>query len=273
MKVDYVPLLERMREFYRMPRAPERFQEFLRIGLTPDRQDVALPPFLSLNPMAREHVSALIDDYLALDGDRIAAESAASLLPRLAEFPGRCRLALTVLDDLKGGWTNRFSCEYETRFGVTGEGRPQANPRPGSTRRGWIAAPLWSTEPAAATRIRESIGCVLFRAAYVDRHGPAQSLREKLAQEGWVMAQAGCAGPTLDADDLDYSRQVLKPFLEVRDTRTGIECLFGDAAGATLGFTPRGLSAWAGLAVALADARQACAGSRSAATMACSTGE
>lgn len=37
--------------------------------------------------------------------------------------------------------------------------------------------------------------------------------------------------------------------------RTAIECLFGDAAGATLGFTPRGLSPWAGLALALHDAR------------------
>jgi hypothetical protein len=37
--------------------------------------------------------------------------------------------------------------------------------------------------------------------------------------------------------------------------RTAIECLFGDAAGQTLGFTPRGLSPWAGLALALHDAR------------------
>jgi hypothetical protein len=37
--------------------------------------------------------------------------------------------------------------------------------------------------------------------------------------------------------------------------RTCIECLFGDAATRTLGFTPRGLSPWAGLALALHDAR------------------
>ena len=39
------------------------------------------------------------------------------------------------------------------------------------------------------------------------------------------------------------------------DMRTAIECLFGDAAGRTLGFTPRGLSPWAGLALALHDAQ------------------
>jgi hypothetical protein len=42
-------------------------------------------------------------------------------------------------------------------------------------------------------------------------------------------------------------------YLDADDTRTCIECLFGDAASRTLGFTPRGLSPWAGLA--LHDAR------------------
>jgi hypothetical protein len=48
---------------------------------------------------------------------------------------------------------------------------------------------------------------------------------------------------------------VLIPFLDADDRRTCIECLFGDAAGRTLGFTPRGQSSWAGLALALHDAR------------------
>jgi hypothetical protein len=77
-----------------------------------------------------------------------------------------------------------------------------------------------------------------------------------LAQEGTVMATAGCAGPVLDADDLDYTREVLIPFLDADDKRTAVECLFGDAAGRTLGLTPRGLSPWAGLALALHDARR-----------------
>jgi hypothetical protein len=71
-------------------------------------------------------------------------------------------------------------------------------------------------------------------------------------------ALAGCSGPTLDAEDIAYTREVLIPHLGVVDTRTCIECLFGDAAARTLGFTPRGLSPWAGLALALQDARNVC---------------
>ena len=69
------------------------------------------------------------------------------------------------------------------------------------------------------------------------------------------MRAAACTGPVLDEEDIAYTREVLIPYLDVDDMRTCIECLFGDAAGRTLGFTPRGLSPWAGLALALHDAR------------------
>ena len=78
-----------------------------------------------------------------------------------------------------------------------------------------------------------------------------------LAQEGDVMEAAACSGPVLDEGDIAYTREVLAPLLDVDDMQTAIECLFGDAAGRTLGVTPRGLSPWAGLALALHDARHA----------------
>ena len=72
------------------------------------------------------------------------------------------------------------------------------------------------------------------------------------------MKMAGCTGPILDDEEASYTREVLTPFLEADDMRTCIECLFGDAAGQTLGFTPRGLSPFAGLALALYNALSGC---------------
>ena len=119
----------------------------------------------------------------------------------------------------------------------------------------WLAGVLWSSEAPTERAVREAILMAAHRVAYVHRHGPARTLRDMLAQEGQVMALAGCTGPVLDADDLAYTRQVLTPYRDAADMRTCIECLFGDAAGRTLGFTPRGLSLWGGLALALHDAR------------------
>jgi hypothetical protein len=119
----------------------------------------------------------------------------------------------------------------------------------------WLMGTLWSSEPASERAAREAILLTVHRFAYVHRHGPPRTLRDVMAQEGHVMAAVGCAGPVLDEEDIEYTREVLVPFLDAGDKRTVIECLFGDEAGRTLGFTPRGLSHWAGLALALHDAR------------------
>src|SRR5262249_51406059 len=116
---------------------------------------------------------------------------------------------------------------------------------------------LWSSEVPTERAVREAILTAAYRLAYMHRHGPACTLRDMLAQEGHVMATAGCSGPVLDAEDIAYTREGLIPFLAADDMRTCIECLFGDTAGRTLGFTQRGLSPWAGLALALHDARLA----------------
>ncbi|MEK7743429.1 MAG: hypothetical protein AAB578_03500 [Elusimicrobiota bacterium] len=119
----------------------------------------------------------------------------------------------------------------------------------------WLQGVLWSSEAPTERAVREAILTAAYGVAYMERHGLARTLREMLAQEGQVMALAGCSGPTLDAEDIAYTREVLIPYLDAEDMRTCFECLFGDAAARSLGFTPQGLSPWAGLALALHDAR------------------
>jgi hypothetical protein len=244
MKLTYVPLLPRMRELYAMPRGMERFRAYLATMLAADGQDIDLPPLVLMNPMAKEHVGALLDTLLALDADGLAARALAEAAPALAEVEGDFKAALVVADDLKGGWTSRWANEYKLRF----EQGPHL-------KRFWVSGVLWSSEPASEQAVRESILCAVHRAAYVVRRGPAVTVRDMLAQEGAVLAAAGCTGPVLDEDELAYTRAVVAPCLEERGMRAGIELLFGDDAARSLGMTPRGLGPLAGLALALYDAR------------------
>ena len=69
------------------------------------------------------------------------------------------------------------------------------------------------------------------------------------------MSRAGCRLPTVDNDDIEYTREVLGPLLEANDLPTAIACLFGDVAAQDLGIAAHGLSPWAGIALALRDAR------------------
>ncbi len=245
MQLDYVPLLQLQRDLYRIPRGRERFRAYLRELIDWQAEDVRLPLF-AMNPMGKDHVPAFLDAVLALDADRAAADALAEVAPRFADMPGGFKVCLVVADDVAGGWTNRYADEFTHRFEA---GR--------LSDRGWLLGMLWVSDPPSARTAREEVLMAVHRWDYIRRHSQARTLRERMAQEGYAMAQAGCTTPTLDPDDLAYTREVIAPYLDADDMRTTVEVLFGDAAGATLGFTPHGLSPWAGLTLALHDARAA----------------
>jgi hypothetical protein len=241
MELTFVPLLRVQRELYSMPRGMDRFREYITTMTDGETGDLALP-LVAMNPMGKDHVPALIDDYLALDAEVVAEEAvrgAGSLDPALdATF----RVALVVADDLKGGWTNRWASEYSHRFEYNA-----------ITKRGWLVGLLWTSEPASAERVRDAVLTAIYRAEYLLTHATPRTLGEMLDQEGYAMARAGCATPRLDEDDLAYTRQVIAEHRDACDRATVVACLFGDAAARTLGYPPRGLTDRAGLALALAD--------------------
>ncbi|MFO0893124.1 MAG: hypothetical protein U0790_28800 [Isosphaeraceae bacterium] len=252
MKSDYVPLLRTLRELYEIPRGRARFRRYLDVIWNRGGADGERIPLIAANPMAGKHVTALLDDLLAIDADGIAAHATAEVARQLSDFPAECKVGLVIADDLMGGWTNRYACEFSIRFGA---GLPIGPDQPKWSRFPWLTGVLWSSEGASERAVREAILTAAHRAAYAYRHGRAHSLAERLAQEGRVLMASGCTGPMLDDDDIDYTRKVIAPDLEADDLRTTVECLFGDVAARSLGFTPRGLSAGAGLALALRDAR------------------
>ncbi|NJN81209.1 MAG: hypothetical protein HC802_02250 [Caldilineaceae bacterium] len=152
-----------------------------------------------------------------------------------------------MVDDLLGGWTNRYADELKHR-------RTSVVYRPAVWAEPWITAWLWTSEPQTPAKVREELLTCIHRTAYIQLHGAARSLGALLEQEGQAMAMAGVAEPKLDNDDIAYTRIVLEPFLAENGEPTLIAALFGDGAARELGYTPLGLSARAGLALALADA-------------------
>jgi len=235
------PLLGIQREIYDLPPGRGRFEHYLKVMLDPSGE-LALP-LPAFNPMGKGHVAATLDALLALDAERVAARAIAEAAPRLEPSGARFRLGLVVVDDRGGGWTNRFTVEVENRR------RPQA-----LLKRGWAAALLWTSESPTAVSVRLEALATAYRAAFAHRHGPPSGLREILRREGLAAAFAGVAGPTLDADDLAYPREVIRPHLDADDLPAIVACLHGDAAARSVGFTPLGLSPRAGYELALADA-------------------
>lgn len=243
MTVEFVRLLQTQRDLYDIPRGRERFDAYLRTMLDPATGDLALP-LVPMNPMGKEHVAALLDAYLALDADGAAEHALTGACDGYDDVTSSFRIGLVIADDLKGGWTNRYASEFSYRF----ETRPLRT-------RGWLLGVLWTSEAASLDLAVEDVRMAVHRAAYVERHGEARTLREMFAQEGFAAVRAGAQGPALDPDDLAYTRAIIAPLLDASDRPTVIACLFGDEAARELGYPPQGLSPRAGFALALADAR------------------
>jgi len=245
MQLAYVPLLKVQREIYTIPAGAARFQAYLRQLINDAGDDLRLP-LGGMNPMGREHVPLLLEAYLGLDADGRAERAAAEAAAEVAGEPGDYKLALVIVDDAKGGWTNRAAAELEHCRGE--------NPL---RQRGWLVGFLWTSELPSAAAVQAEVRAVVHRAAYLGRHGPARTLRELLAQEGAVLVRSGAPRPgdELSADDLAYTREVLQPRLDASDVPTLVAALFGDAAARALGHPPLGLSARAGFALARSQAQ------------------
>jgi len=230
--LTYVPLLSVQRELYRLPRSRERFDAYLATMVDRQSNDIRLP-LASMNPMAKEHVPERLDQLIAIGADEIAR----SATDAIGDIGGDFRVTMVLSDDLLGGWTNRFAAEFSSRFELKA-----------MMKRGWIVATLWSSEPADAMRVRQTVAAAIRRVEFVLRNGAPKTLAERMQQEGYALSRAGVELPAVD---LDRIRKTIEPLLETTDMRTSIECLFGDAASRSLGFTERGLPDNAGISLAL----------------------
>src|SRR5262245_17953189 len=138
MDLDFVPLLQLQRDLYRMPRGIDRFRQYLRVMVNDAGDDLRLPPLVIMNPMGKDHVPALLEAFLALDAEGVAARAVAEAAARVADIPGEYKVGLVIADDLMGGWTNRYASEYI----LVAANRA-------ALKRGWLAGVLWSSEPAS----------------------------------------------------------------------------------------------------------------------------
>ena len=244
MKLEYVPLLQVQRELYQMPRGWERFQAYLNTMVDAETRDLKLP-LVAMNPMGKDHIPALLDEYLACDVDELAARAIAEAETEIAQIPGDFKVTIVLSDDAMGGWTNHYTSEYSHRI----ESKAYH-------KRGWLTGLLWTSEKPSAERAVLETLMTVYRGAFIQAHGFAKTLKEILNQEGYAMALAGCIDPALDAEEIAYTEEVIAPYLDSTDYPTIMTCLFGDAAARSLGYAPFGLSFHAGFALALYNARK-----------------
>ena len=215
--------LEKVRALYQMPRTFERFQAYLNL-VRVDTGTEALP-LSKLNPMAKEHALAYVERLLALDAEGQVFAAAQDAAAQLAG-DDVLNVLLVLMDDAKGGWTNRafseFAHQYENKYEVA---------------HGWATVVIWTAEEPTPALLRMRAFESIYRVIDERRRGPVRTLREILDRAIRTQRFAGEVSPYEDA----AYRAAVEPYLDSHAAPVVMTALYGDTVGKSLGYPPLGI--------------------------------
>ena len=117
MTFELLPIIDKMLELYQKSRNFDRFQDYLNLLQGETKGDLAIP-ISGFNPMAKEHVLDKLMELKDLCAEQIIAETILELNKTIIKEGSSdiFKISLTLADDLKGAWTNRFTTDYDSKF-------------------------------------------------------------------------------------------------------------------------------------------------------------
>ncbi|MEM7127997.1 MAG: hypothetical protein AAF702_16805 [Chloroflexota bacterium] len=244
--IEYIATLPILKDLYEKPRDLTRFRQYLAemLGENEDGELDVVVPITSANPMGREHCLDAVNKLLAVDADGVAWRALEEAAGELEMNASSARATVILLDDVAGGWTNRYTTEANWRM------RRDLQAERANRKRQYIQIVCWASEAYTVERIHEEARAALYRHLWIEQNGPPETLQQVMELDGGAYAFAG-RQPTLPDDELDYTREVMQPHLDNVDFPIQFAFLFGDEAAQSIGYEPQGVSAYAGFEVAL----------------------
>lgn len=231
MTFELVRILDVMIELYEKPRTFERFQEYLQI-LLGTTKDELVTPIVSFNPMAKEHILEKLQELKKLNAEQIIEEAfnESNFRDFATTSEKNFKVAINLSDDLKGGWTNRFTSDYDSKFRFNG-----------IFTRGFCVPIFWSSESFTKDMIRQRTLEYVYRTIYWISKPEPVTLKEHLAQEAFVASQVRSV-----AEIPESNFQDLIQFYEDHQNSDNYHIIFnffyGDQASKSLGFPCYGIS-------------------------------
>jgi len=239
VSVELFRCLTKVRELYRLPRTFERFQGYLELVRADGSEAL---PLSQLNPMAKPHALERLEQLLEIGAEDHALAAAREAAARMRDTEDSVRVIVLLMDDAKGGWTNRafaeFSHRYERKYEVS---------------RGWASVVVWTSEDPTRELVEQRTFESLYRTLDERRHGPVRTLREIADREGRTMRFAGDER-RYDDDTLESIRETIEPHLDSHAAPIVFAALYGDAIAESLGYPPLGIPDRGGYELALANA-------------------
>ncbi len=234
MKFELLPVLDKMVELYEQPATFERFKQYLKLLSGDTNNDLDLP-IGAYNPMGKDHVLHKIQDMRALNAEQLAID-AIDMVNNITEgsnSDGVFKVILCLSDDLKGGWTNRYTSDYDSKFKLNA-----------LVTRKFCTPIFWTGEEIYNGTITARTVEYCFRTACWLQHPKPATLEEHVLQESRVVAMMKKILSSVEEPSKLLSPDVAS-FYEANKTSTNyltiFNFLYGDEAAASLGYQPLGI--------------------------------
>ena len=223
MNFELLPILNLMLDFYEKPRDLARFQAYLSLLQGDTKGDLALP-ISGFNPMAKAHVLDKLRELKALNAEKIMSETLADAFPKQKNAPV-FKVALTLADDAQGGWTNRLTTDFDSKFKLNA-----------LINRQFCTPVFWTSDDYTTTVIQERTMEYVFRTVYWhNKKMKPQTLKDHLEQEQFVAKNTAYKSPKPDCD-VPSLRQFYTTYADSDDYALIFNFFYGDAASESLGF-------------------------------------
>ena len=212
-----------MLELYDQPISHARFDNYLALLQGNTNNDIELP-VSGYNPMAKQHVFDKLAYLKSLKAEEIVASTIAWLNNKIRDSSENeiFEVAINLSDDLQGGWTNRFTSDYDSKF------RTDA-----LFKRHFCVVILWVSEEINADIIQQRTLEYCYRMIYRKNHPKPVTLSDHIAQERFV---AAALYPSLPKTENQHVASFYKEHQQSDNYSIIFNFIYGDEASASLGF-------------------------------------
>lgn len=230
MKFRLRPILSEIKELYLKPISNKRFEDYISKLQGGSKGDLALP-IGGFNPMAKEHMINKINELENIDAEKIMEDTIESLNSNIKQSNSKeIIVVLNIADDLKGGWTNYYTTDFDSKFKLNA-----------FVKRNFCVPYFWTSEVFTQEIIRKRTKEYISRIIYRLENPQPVTLEQHLEQEIFVATNTN--GKVYEAENILF-KEIESYYLNNRHSDEYdkiFNFFYGDNGSENLGFKKYGI--------------------------------
>ena len=231
MSFRLLPVLNQMAEIYALPRNQERFEKYLYLLQGPQKEDLVFP-IAGFNPMGKELASSKLDDLIAISAEEVVKKT---LLQVDHRTPDTFEVAINLVDDVEGSWSEKASTDFRNRFEIG----PMV-------KRNFCVVYVWTSEVISERLLKNRTLEAVHRTIHFLDHGHPKTLEACLRQEirAYRISETEKA---IDPSPFKVLEEFFNTHKRSEDYALKFNFFYGDQASSLLGYKAFGISSVTGL--------------------------